>query len=148
SEDFLLKEEKFKALRDRLLKSAADFYGKLSALLGRDTDAAARRALCQANFELAELTAKIGGNEAALAAHRQVLSRREELAAESGVDAETRADVGRSLTTVARLLAATGQTDEALATTHEAERRLAALAPSSSSARSALADCRLQLGWL
>ena len=29
SEDFLLKEEKFKDLRDRLLKSASDFYGKL-----------------------------------------------------------------------------------------------------------------------
>ena len=29
SEDFLLKEEKFKDLRDRLLKSASEFYGKL-----------------------------------------------------------------------------------------------------------------------
>ena len=34
SEDFLLKEEKFKDLRDRLLKSASDFYGKLGALEG------------------------------------------------------------------------------------------------------------------
>ena len=30
SEDFLLKEEKFKELRNRLLKSASDFYGKLA----------------------------------------------------------------------------------------------------------------------
>ena len=29
SEDFRLQEEKFKELRDRLLRSAADFYGKL-----------------------------------------------------------------------------------------------------------------------
>ena len=29
SEDFLLKQEQFKELRDRLLRSAADFYGKL-----------------------------------------------------------------------------------------------------------------------
>ena len=43
SEDFLLKEEKFKELRDRLLKSASDFYGKLSALLGNDSDLASRR---------------------------------------------------------------------------------------------------------
>ncbi len=35
SEDFLLKEEKFKELRDRLLKSASDFYGKLSAPAGQ-----------------------------------------------------------------------------------------------------------------
>ena len=40
SEDFLLKEEQFKDLRDRLLKSASDFYGKLGALLGRETDLA------------------------------------------------------------------------------------------------------------
>ena len=44
SEDFLLKEDQFKALRDRLLKSAADFYGKLGALLGKETDLASRRA--------------------------------------------------------------------------------------------------------
>ena len=45
SEDFLLKQDQFKDLRDRLLKSAADFYGKLGALLGKETDAASRRAL-------------------------------------------------------------------------------------------------------
>ncbi len=42
SEDFLLKQDQFKELRDRLLKSAADFYGKLGALLGRETDFASR----------------------------------------------------------------------------------------------------------
>ena len=42
SEDFLLKEDQFKELRDRLLKSAADFYGKLGALLGKETRPARR----------------------------------------------------------------------------------------------------------
>ncbi len=51
SEDFLLKEEKFKDLRNRLLKSASDFYGKLGALLGKEKDFASRRALAQANFD-------------------------------------------------------------------------------------------------
>ena len=37
SEDFLLKEEKFKKLRDRLLNSAGEFYRKLGALLDKDT---------------------------------------------------------------------------------------------------------------
>ena len=50
SEDFLLKQEQFKELRDRLLKSAADFYGKLGALLGKETDLASRRALAQAEL--------------------------------------------------------------------------------------------------
>ena len=34
SEDFLLKQDQFKELRDRLLKSAADFYGKLGGAAG------------------------------------------------------------------------------------------------------------------
>ena len=101
SEDFLLKEEKFKDLRNRLLKSASDFYGKLGALLGKETDFASRRALAQSNFELAELTAKVGRPEAALAAHRAVLAAREALAAEPGADAGVKVDVGRSLTAVA-----------------------------------------------
>ncbi len=45
SEDFLLKQEQFKEVRDRLLKSASDFYGKLGALLGKESDLASRRAL-------------------------------------------------------------------------------------------------------
>ena len=42
SEDFLLKEDKFKALRDKLLGEAADFYGKLEKLLEGQTDRASR----------------------------------------------------------------------------------------------------------
>ena len=74
SEDFLLKQDQFKELRDRLLNSAADFYGKLGALLGKETDVASRRALEQSNFELAELTRKVGRIEAALAAHQATLA--------------------------------------------------------------------------
>ena len=35
SEDFLLTQEQFKGRRNRLLKSAADFYGKLGARWAR-----------------------------------------------------------------------------------------------------------------
>src|SRR5215469_6145401 len=101
SEDFLLKEEQFKSLRDRLLESAGDFYGKLGALLKGATDRSSRQALSRANFELAELTAKVGRKEDALAAHRRVLAAREALAAEPGVDPEMKIEVGRSLTEVA-----------------------------------------------
>ncbi len=94
SEDFLLKEEKFKDLRDRLLKSASDFYGKLAALLKDRSDRASRQAVLQANFELAELTDMVGKPEAALEAHRQVLAAREALAAETSTESEVRADVG------------------------------------------------------
>ena len=148
SEDFLLKEEKFKELRDRLLKSAADFYGKLGALLGKETDIASRRALAQSNFELAELTCKVGRNEDALAAHRAVLAAREALAAEPGAGALAKVDVGRSLIAVAGLLRATGKTDEALASYRRSESLLAGPAGADPSARAALAACRSDMGWL
>jgi len=148
SEDFLLKEEKFRELRDRLLKSAADFYGKLGALLGKDTDSASRRALAQSNFELADLTGKVGRNEDALAAHRAVLAAREALAAEPGAGVVAKVDLGRSQIAVAGWLEATGKTDEALATYRRSESLLAGPAGADPSARAALAACRSQMGWL
>jgi serine/threonine protein kinase/tetratricopeptide (TPR) repeat protein len=151
SEDFLLKEEEFKELRNRLLKSASDFYGKLAALLGKETDIASRRALAQANFELAELTLEVGREEDALAAHRQVLAARVALAAESQADPEIKADVGSSLTVVGVLLNSTGKTKEAEETYRKVEDLLAEPAPTIAGAaavRAVLAECRQRHGWL
>ena len=147
SEDFLLKQDQFKEVRDRLLKSASDFYGKLGALLGRESDLASRQALWQANYEVAELTGKVGTPEDALAAHRQVLAAREALAAEAQAEPEIKADVGQSLTAVAFLLAATGRTKEAEVTYRKAETVLVDLAPTiRAAARGAvLAGCRSRL---
>ena len=148
SEDFLLKEEKFKSLRDRLLKTASDFYGKLAGLLGRETDTTSRRALAGANFELAMLTGMVGRQESALEAHRSVLAMRRRWRLSRGPAPLRLAEVGRSLTRVATLLESTGKTDEAIKTYREAESLLAAPAMESTEARSALADCRSRLGWL
>ena len=112
---------------------------------------ASRRALGQANFELAELTNKVGRTEDGLAAHRQVLAAREALAVEPGADVETKVDVGRSLAAVAELLSAVGKTDLAEATYRKAETLLADLArssPSTQAARAALAYCRAGMGYL
>ena len=95
SEDFLLKEPQFKALRDTLLKSAAGFYEKSAALLGQETDVASRRALAAARYEVAELTAKVGEDAAALALHQEVLAAREALAADPSADADDK-DRGRA----------------------------------------------------
>jgi serine/threonine-protein kinase len=151
SEDFLLKQDQFKEVRDRLLRSAQDFYGKLSALLGRETDPAARRALAASNFELANLTGKVGNQDDALKAHRAVLAAREALAAEPGADTAATVDVGRSLTEVAALLEATGKTAEALATYRRSESLLSGPAGTDAAALAALAalaDCRSRLGRL
>jgi serine/threonine-protein kinase len=148
SEDFLLKEDRFKGLRDQLLKSAQDFYSKLGALLGKETDFVSRRALATSNYELAQLTAKVGRTEDALAAHRAALAAREALGAEPGADAAVQVDVGRSLMEVARLLNATGQSGEALATLRKAVAILEGHGAGSSEARSALAACRASIGAL
>jgi serine/threonine-protein kinase len=149
SEDFLLKQDQFKEVRDRLLKSASDFYGKLGALLGQESDLASRQAVWQANYEVAELTGKVGKRENALAAHRQVLAAREALAAETPADSEIKVDVGRSLTAVAIFLEATGRTKEAEAMYRQAETLLVELAPATmeaTAARAVLANCRSRLG--
>jgi serine/threonine protein kinase/tetratricopeptide (TPR) repeat protein len=114
SEDFLLGQDQFREQRDRLLTSAAAFYGKLSRLLGKETDLASRAALARSNFELAELTGKVGRLEDALAAHRAVLSAREALASERGAAIDAQADVTSSLLGVGRVLTLSGRSDEAL----------------------------------
>ena len=148
SEDFLLKEEKFKGLRDRLLKSAADFYSKLSALLGNETEFASRRALAASNFELAELTAKVGRLDEALAAHRSVLAAREALASQPAADAEVTVEVARSLIALSSVLEMAGKNDEALAACRRSESLLAGLPGANLSSRAALAFCRTRLGTL
>jgi serine/threonine-protein kinase len=131
SQDFLLKQEQFNELRDRLLKSAADFYGKLGTQLGKETDLASRRALASANLELAGLTWAVGRREEALAAYRAVLAAHEALAAEPGSDTGMKVEVGQSLTKVAGLLEDLGKTDEAAAAYRRSESLLAGLAKAS-----------------
>jgi hypothetical protein len=55
SEDLLLKEKPFLELRAKLLKGAADFYGKLERLLEGQTDPPSRAALGRALYDLGKL---------------------------------------------------------------------------------------------
>jgi serine/threonine-protein kinase len=97
SQDLLLKEKQFAGLRSKLLKGAADFYGKLEGLLEGQSDTSARAALGRAYFELAELTFQIGTTADAAAVQRKALAVRRELAGRPGADAEAVLDVVRSL---------------------------------------------------
>jgi serine/threonine-protein kinase len=122
-DDLVLKADQFKPLRDKLLKGAADFYGKLDELLKDQPDRASRRAMGNAYFELGELTAKIGDKSAALASHLKGLAIRRELASGPLADAEVRGDVANSLFAIAVLHTQTGNSPEAL-TLHEEARDL------------------------
>jgi eukaryotic-like serine/threonine-protein kinase len=142
SQDFLLKEDRFKDLRDRLLESAAGFYRKLGTLLGRETDVASRRALAASNFELAGLIAGVGRKDEAIETYQAVLAAQEALAAEPGTGAAVTVEVAQSLAAVAMLLRQTGKMDEVLATYRRAESLLAGMADTDLAARAAVATCR------
>jgi serine/threonine-protein kinase len=122
SEDFLLKEKPFEALRTKLLRGAAGFYTKLESLLARQTDRPSRVALAQAYDELAELTDKIGSKPEALAVRRKALAVRRVLADGPDADAVTRTDEARSWIAVGSLQRDTGDTSGALASCKEARR--------------------------
>jgi serine/threonine-protein kinase len=122
SEDFLLKEKPFEALRTKLLRGAAGFYSKLEGLLAGQTDRPSRTALAQAYDELAELTEKIGSKPEALAVHRKALAVHRELAGATEAEPATRADVARSLLAVGSLQHQTGDMSGAQASYDEALR--------------------------
>jgi tetratricopeptide (TPR) repeat protein/tRNA A-37 threonylcarbamoyl transferase component Bud32 len=120
SEDFLLKNERFKALRTKLLKEAAVFYSELEKLLAGKTDAKSRKLLADGYFQLGELTAKIGDRKEALGAHRKALALRRDLTGAQGADVGTRLDVVRSLQAVSLLLQEMGDRQGGLAAWQEA----------------------------
>jgi serine/threonine-protein kinase len=120
SEDFLLKQDQFKDLRDRLLGGAIEFYRKLEDLLSSQIDARSRRALARAYEELGDLAGRIGSFPEALDAHLKALDVRRALARESRSDPAKGADVVRSLTAVGIVLGQLGRNDEALGSFEEA----------------------------
>jgi serine/threonine-protein kinase len=131
SEDFLLKQDQFQDLRDRLLRDAVAFYRKLEGVLSGQTDARSRRALARAYEEVGDLTDTIGMIPEALEAHRKALEVRRALADEATSDPATGADVVRSLAAVGIVLGRLGRSDEALGSLKEARSVLGTLVGSS-----------------
>jgi serine/threonine protein kinase/tetratricopeptide (TPR) repeat protein len=127
SEDMLLKNAEFTALRTKLLKEAAGFYADLEKLLAGKTDTKSRKVLADGYFQLGELTEKIGDNKEALAVQLQALAVRRELAALPGADLETRLDVARSLKAIGYLRRSTGDVVATLSAFQELRDLAAAL---------------------
>jgi tetratricopeptide (TPR) repeat protein/tRNA A-37 threonylcarbamoyl transferase component Bud32 len=127
-DDLVLKAREFKALRDRLLRGAADFYGKLENLLKNQPDRASRQALGRAYHELGELTSKIGDKPAALAAIAKAVTTRQTLATDQEADARSQNDLALSLLSAGLLHSQVGQKDKALVAYDQARRVLQPLA--------------------
>jgi tetratricopeptide (TPR) repeat protein len=120
SEDLLLKEKQFDALRAKLLTGAAGFYGRLERLLEGQPDVPSRAALGRAYFELGDLTGEIGKAPEAVTVHHKAMAVRRELASRPGAEAEAVLDVVRSLLAVGRWLGSTGADAAELASYEEA----------------------------
>jgi eukaryotic-like serine/threonine-protein kinase len=120
SEDFMMKQDRFKDLRNKLLMTASDFYGKLGALLREATDLPSRRALLTANFEVAGLAVRVGRQADALAMQSTVLASRQAMAREAGAMNEAGLDVTALQLDVAISHRALGGTADALGKRDEA----------------------------
>ncbi len=119
-DDLVLKQDQFRPLRNKLLGSAAGFYGQLEGLLTNQPDRASRSALGRAYAELGKLTSMIGGAVEAIAVYRKSLAVRRALASAPGSDPEVTADLARTLQAIAIELQASGNTAEALTAFNEA----------------------------
>jgi tetratricopeptide (TPR) repeat protein len=106
SKDLLLKLRQFEKLRGKLLRGAADFYGRLENLLERRSDKESRAALARAYAELGELTRDIGKYSDALAVVEKAIQVRRELASEPGAGDAIKLELARNLTTRGWLLEA------------------------------------------
>lgn len=116
----LLKESQFAPLRAELLHEAADFYGRLEAMLrGRD-DPGSLAALAGAYYELGDLTEQTGSKAEALAFHEKALEIRRASSLDGDEDGPL--DLARSLVATARLGAAVGEAGTSDARLREAAR--------------------------
>src|SRR5262249_13037692 len=79
SEDVLLKEPQMKALRDKLLKTALDFYKRLQESLHGNLNPKVQADLAEAYYRVGEITGMVGSYQDANRAHQRALAIRERL---------------------------------------------------------------------
>jgi serine/threonine-protein kinase len=122
SEDLLLKQKEFGALRTKLLRGAREFYQKLERLLQGHADRESRVSLGHAYREVGELTQEIDTLSDALAVHRRAQAMFDGLAQEAPDDPEIRRDLGKcSLAVGLLMLRQDGGTAEGIAQVERAK---------------------------
>jgi tetratricopeptide (TPR) repeat protein len=104
SEDLLLKQKEFEALRTKLLSGARDFYQKLERLLQGQADRDSRVSLGHAYREVGDLTQEIDTLPNALVVQRRALGMFEGLAREDPDDTEIRRDLAKCWLAVGLLM--------------------------------------------
>ncbi len=113
SEDILLKQDEFKALRTKLLRGAREFYRKLEELLKGHDDRDSRLSLGRAYLDVGDLTQKLDSTDEA----RETLSRAaalfEVLSQEDPADTRSRHELARAQQSLAGIFTSVGRDDEA-----------------------------------
>jgi serine/threonine-protein kinase len=145
SEDILLKQEEFKALRTKLLRGAREFYRKLEQLLQGQRDRDSRVALGRAYLEVGELTYELDAVDEAQAIFRRAVALFEALSSENDDD-ESRRALAHSQKSLAMTLMSVGRDDDALAASRRSRdlfRGLAEADPADRRLRSEWADAEL-----
>ena len=142
TEEEMLKEDRLKPLRDKLLRSAAGFYERLETLLQGQSDRPSRAILAESYAEVGGLIERIGIQTEALAAYRKAVAIRRELASGPAVDDAARLELARALIALAGPASQTGDRSGALAAHQEARDLSAPLA----TGPRATASARIVLG--
>jgi serine/threonine-protein kinase len=114
SDDILLKEEQFKALRTKLLRGAREFYRKLEGLLKGQQDRDSRLALAKAFCEVGELTRQLDAFAEAPEVFRRAIDLFESLSRDNPADPEPRRALALGLRSLGTVEAGFGRNDAAL----------------------------------
>jgi serine/threonine-protein kinase len=149
SEDVLLKQEEFKALRTKLLRGAREFYRKLEGLLQGHEDRNSRFALGQAYFEVGELTRLLDSIAEAEGVFRRALAIFEALGRENPADTQARRAHARGLRSLGITLGTIARYDDSLAAHGQSRdlfRELAVADPADRQLQSECAQAELHYG--
>jgi serine/threonine-protein kinase len=115
SEDVLLKQLEFKALRAKLLRGAQEFYRKLEGILQGQEDRESRLALGRAYLEVSELTRQLDSVEEANIGLRRALDLFEGLTRENPADEESQRALALGERALGIIKYMVGQQDEGFA---------------------------------
>jgi serine/threonine-protein kinase len=114
SDDILLKEGQFKALRTKLLRGAREFYRKLEGMLEGHQDRESRLALAKAYVEVGELTRQLDAFAESPEVFRRAIDLLESLARENPADPEPRRALAFGLRSLGTVESGFGRDDRAL----------------------------------
>jgi serine/threonine-protein kinase len=117
SQDVLLKEEPFKALRTKLLRGASEFYRKLETLLQGQQDRESRLSLGRAYLEVGGLTLGLDSIEEANGVSGRAVDLFEGLCRDNPADEEAQRALALSLKLFAETVNPVGRRDEGFAAT-------------------------------